>query len=166
VGPDVGELEGKEAPMAKILFVELVGATEENLYDLYLKVTLSRLEVSLRGYMIRASSPIQREWCRVSREAVRSGISLAHIGAAEIETVKRLPFVKAAEMGMVTLSVSSVAAFSGLAHKAERIASALCKLSREMDHECESCAFSDLCGSLSGLKHLRAMRQKRKRQTE
>jgi hypothetical protein len=163
MGPDIGELAGKHAALAKILFVAPSGITEENAYDLYLDASLSRLDISLKGYMIRASSQLQRERCRVSREALLSGISFAHIGAAEIHAAKRLPFMAAAEIAVVTASASDVAAFSPLAFRAERIASALCKLSQEIDHECETCDFTDLCSSLSGLKRLRTERQKGKK---
>lgn len=159
VGPDIGDLAGRRAPLGKILLVEATGIAGEALYDFYVDVNLARLDVSLSGYMTRASSGRKRDWCRISQEAVRGGMSLAHIGASEIACVKRVAGVKAAEMAVMTASWAGVAALSEIASRVDRIASALCKLSKEILHDCGNCEFSDLCASLSDLKRLRGTTQ-------
>jgi len=160
MGPDIDDLAGRKAPLAKIFFIEASGLAEEDLWDFYLGVNLARLDVSLWGYMTRASSGMRREWCRISRDALKKGLSIAHIGAAEIACVKRLPSVTAAEMAALASSREDASAFAEVASKVDRVASALCKLSNEILHDCETCRFSDLCPTLPSLTRLRESKKK------
>ncbi len=155
LGKDIKELAPARSPVAKILFAAVSGMTADNAYDIYLSVSLSRIDVSLQGYMVRMASHLHREWCRISKEAVNSGISLAHICRAEIEAAKKVHGVSGVEATVVTARAEDVAAFVPLARRTERIASAMCKLSFETYHECDKCDFSDLCSSVSGLKRLK-----------
>lgn len=159
IGLDIPDLAGSKAPLAKIFFIEASGMAEEDLWDFYLDVNLARLDVSLWGYMTRASSGMRREWCRISRDAVKRGMSVAHIGAGEIACAKRLPLVRAVEMASLTGSKEDVSAFAEAALRVDRVASALCKLSKEMVHDCETCRFSDLCAVLPDLRRLREIRR-------
>jgi CO dehydrogenase/acetyl-CoA synthase beta subunit len=159
LGPDIAELGGGRAPLVKILFIESSGVTDEDLYDFYVDVNLARLDVSLSGYMTRASSGMRREWCRISRDAAIGGISLSHIGACEIASIKRVSRVSGVEMAIITDSTKDISAFSEIAFRVERIASALCKLSKDILHDCERCGFSDLCSSLEALRRIREARR-------
>lgn len=159
LGPDIAELKGGRAPLAKILFIASSGVTDEDLYDFYVNVNLARLDVSLSGYMTRASSGMRRDWCRISRAAAISGISLSHIGACEIACVKKVLHVRGAEMAIITDAKKDISALSEIASRVERIASALCKLSKEILHDCGTCGFSDLCSSLEALRRIREARE-------
>ncbi len=159
MGPNIDDLAGRKAPLAKIIFIEASGIAEEDLWDFYLGVNLARLDVSLWGCMTRASSGMRREWCRISRDAVKKGMSIAHIGAGEIACAKRLPPVRAVEMAALTGSKEDVSAFAEVAFRVDRVASALCKLSKEILHDCETCRFSDLCSAHPDLRRLRESRR-------
>ena len=159
MGPDIDDLAGRKAPLAKIFFIEASGLAEEDLWDFYLGVNLARLDVSLWGYMTRASSGMRLEWCRISRDALKKGLSIAHIGAGEIACVKKLPSVTAVEMAFLTGSREDCSAFAEAAFRVDRLASALCKLSKEILHDCETCRFPDLCSTLPGLMRLRERRE-------
>jgi CO dehydrogenase/acetyl-CoA synthase beta subunit len=160
IGNDIDTLAGRKAPLAKIIFIEASGIAEEDLWDFYLDVNLARLDVSLWGYMTRASSGMRREWCRISRDALKKGMSIAHIGAGEIACVRKLPSSMAVEMAFLTGLREDVTAFAEVAFRVERVASALCKLSKEILHDCDKCRFSDLCSTLPGLSRLRESKKK------
>ena len=48
---------------------------EDNTYDRYREMELLRYDIHLKGYMMRGVSQQQREWSRVSKEAINNGFS-------------------------------------------------------------------------------------------
>ena len=62
---------------------ELARAVAEN--NRYREMELAKYDVSLAGYMMRAVSQYQREWSRISRQAVAAGFSLTAGAEAAIE---------------------------------------------------------------------------------
>lgn len=158
LGPDISELEGRRASIAKIIFVEAPGVKDGDLYDFFIDVNLARLGASLSGCMTRASSGMNRDWCRISREAVRAGISVSHIAGGEMACIRRVAGVGGVEAVVVTSSEEDVVSLARIAVGTQRVISALCKISTETLHDCAACEFSDLCSSLDELKGLREAR--------
>ncbi len=70
VGRDLPHLSGKQVSFGKIVIVDAADFNEDNTYDRYREMELLRYDIHLKGYMMRGVSQQQREWSRVSNEAI------------------------------------------------------------------------------------------------
>ena len=80
IGPDLPDAKGRSLPFAKIVMVAVHGFDEENTCDRWQEMDLLRFDIDLAGYMMRAVSQYQREWSRVSSDALEKGYFLLHPG--------------------------------------------------------------------------------------
>lgn len=155
VGPDFPESLGMSLPFGKIVLAAVEGFNEDNAYDMHKDLDFLRYSIDLKGFMMRSVSQYMREWCRISAEAVRKGFSARTLGAALIELFHTKPFVKAVEVVYLTSSPADVVRLREIASPAERIIGAMNKMAGEMDFECSSCDYQDVCDEADGLKGMR-----------
>jgi CO dehydrogenase/acetyl-CoA synthase beta subunit len=148
VGPDIGESVGRHLPFGKAVLLGVEDVCEENCVERYRELGLRRYDLNLAGYMLRAPSQVGREWSRVSRQAVDGGFSLATLGSALIRLYKALPYVKSAEVLVVTSSPADVRELSMIGDRASRQIAALNKMTTELVRECEACEFNDVCSQV------------------
>jgi CO dehydrogenase/acetyl-CoA synthase beta subunit len=148
VGPDVGESLGRHLPFGKAVLLGVEDICEENCVERYRELGLRRYDLNLAGYMLRAPSQVGREWSRVSRQAVDGGFTLATLGGALIRLYKALPYVKSAEVLVVTSSPADVRELSMIGERASRQMDAWNKMTTELVRECESCEFNDVCSQV------------------
>jgi CO dehydrogenase/acetyl-CoA synthase beta subunit len=148
VGPDIGESVGRHLPFGKAVLLGVNDVTDENCIERYRELGLRRYDLNLTGYMLRAPSQIGREWSRVSREAVGGGFSLATLGSALIRLYTALPYVKSAEVLVVTSSPADVRELSMIGERASRQMDAWNKMTTELVRECEACDYNDVCSQV------------------
>ena len=75
VGPDFPESMDQSLPFGKAVLVGVEGFTEDNAYERHRAMDLDRYDLDLEGFMIRAVSQYMKEWCRISRKAIKQGFS-------------------------------------------------------------------------------------------
>ncbi len=155
IGPDFPESPGQSLPFGKVVLAGVEGFTEDNAYDLHKDLDFLRYDIDLKGFMMRSVSQYMREWCRISREAIRQGFSTRILGSALIDLFHEKPFVKAVEVIYVTSSTEDVIRLREIASPAEKIIAAMNKMASEMDFECESCDYQEVCDDASQLKAMR-----------
>lgn len=155
IGPDFPESEGKSLPFGKVVLVGVEGFTEDNAYDRHKELDFLRYDLDLKGFMMRAVSQYMREWCRISREALVQGFSATVLGSALMALFKDRPYVKAVEVIFFTSSTSDVSRLREITAPAEQIIAAMNKMASEMDFECGSCDYQDVCDEAEGLKRMR-----------
>jgi len=152
VGPDIGESVGQHLPFGKAVLLGVEDVCQENCIERYRELGLKRYDLNLAGYMVRAPSQIGREWSRVSRQAADDGFSLATLGSALIRLYRAVPYVKSAEVLVVTSSPTDVRELSMIAERASRQIAALNKMTTELGRECETCDFNDVCSQVEDLR--------------
>ncbi len=158
IGPDIKESSGKSLPFGKIVLVEVSGFDEETTYDKYTEMETVRYSLDLKGYMIRAVSQYQREWSRISREAVRNGFSFEILAGALRDEYLKKYYIHAVEFLFVTSSAGDVAELQEITKNVGRKISALNKMLSEIDPDCDECEYNDVCDEVD---ELRGMRKKR-----
>lgn len=161
IGPDLDKLAHGKAPFGKIILVGVHGFTEENAYDRFQELDMIRLRLGLQGYMLRAVPQKNREWGRISTQALKNGLSLAMIGNELIRAYRRLEYVDAAEVIFITSSAADISTFRSTSEQAARIIRAMNKIFDNLEYDCGACGFKDVCDEVAGLRdmHQRA-RQK------
>lgn len=159
IGPDTGELPGRSLPFGKIVLVEIDGWREGDTYHQYLELEALRHSLDLKGYMIRAVSGTQQEWCRISKEALEEGFCFSVLGAALLEKLKERPFVRKAELLYVTSCAEDVKSIQAIVRPALRVMRAMNKMLHEGAFDCDTCEYNDVCSEIRLLTERRMQRR-------
>ncbi len=158
-GKELGEIS-ESTPFARIAIVKvdgLDGEGEENTEPLFRAIQdidFVKYHVYPKGYMIRSSSDSFREQVRVSKDAVKSGISFEKIGNSYISEYKKNPSVVAVKMIFVTADDADFAGMRADAKKTRDITMTLSKILEGMSTDCHTCGLREICDEVEGLKEL------------
>lgn len=161
VGPDIREAGGQSLPFGKVVLLGVSGFDEESAYDKYKEMEAIRYSLDLKGYMIRAVSQYQREWSRVSHEAVNSGFSFEVLGRALRQEYLKKDFVHAVEFLFVTSSAEDVGELQEITKNVGRTISAMNKMLSEIDPDCDECEYNDVCDEVDELKKMKKNRDEK-----
>jgi len=161
VGPDLPQLSGKQVSFGKIVIVGASDFDADNSYDRYRDLELLRYNIHLKGYMMRGVSQQQREWSRVSNDAVNQGFSFEHLGGALIDEFLQIGYVLSVETVFITAGREDVLETKAIADDVFKLISAMNKMAEEMSFDCDTCDYNDVCGDVEELRSMRnAMTQK------
>jgi CO dehydrogenase/acetyl-CoA synthase beta subunit len=155
VGPDFSESIGQSLPFGKVVLVGVTGFDEDNAYERHKELDFLRYDIDLTGFMMRAVSQYMKEWCRVNHEAVANGFSAKVLGSSLIRLLRKKPYVVSAEVIFFTSSTEAVRRLREITAPTEKIVSAMDKMAAEMDFECESCDYQEVCEEADGLRLMR-----------
>ena len=117
---------------------------------------LTRFNLSLNGYMIRAAPQYMKEWSRVSVEALKNGFSLSMLGSKQIYALKKLDYVTSVEVLFITASSDEVKEFREFGDRAMQRINALRKMTQEMDLDCSNCDYQEVCNEVDDLRSMRS----------
>lgn len=158
IGPDIGEASGTRLPFGKVVIVRVDEDEEDLTVKRHREMFLLKFNLSLKGYMVKAASRYMAEWSRISKEAVDTGFSFSVLGHALMEGYRRLGYVKAVEVIFVTSSGDDVKGLYDMGHNALRRVDAMNKRASEVNHDCSSCGYKDVCEEAEELREARAAR--------
>ncbi|MCU0577596.1 MAG: hypothetical protein MUD15_12365 [Desulfobacterota bacterium] len=164
VGPDFTEAAGHGLPFGKIVLAGVDGFDEENTYDRHRDLDLLRYDLDLKGFMIRAVSQHQKEWCRISADALRSGFSAQTLASSLMALFRAKDYVQSMEVILITSSPGDVRALREIVAPAARIIAAMDKMAIELETDCETCDYQDVCGDAEQLKAMRKTLQGKNRE--
>lgn len=157
-GPELRQIAGADgdpivgACFGKIILIQ-AEFPEEEIYSCYEKLERIRFRQNLSGYMLRSASQRDREWVRVSREAVRNGLSFQILGSELIHDLRENSDVKKAEVIFCT-DETLLRQLKPVCDKCNEIIHALNKIYDNIPMECGSCSLAALCGEVEGLKKI------------
>ena len=165
-GKDLNRISGS-VPFARIALIKvgaLNGEGEEDTEQLFRAIQdidFVKYHVYPKGYMIRSSSDSFREQVRVSKEAVRKGITFEQVGNSYIRQFKKNPAIKAVKMIFVTADDPDYAEMKKDAKKVRDITKTLSKILEGMSTDCHSCNLKEICDEVEGLKELHFGKEKK-----
>ncbi len=155
VGPDFSECKGRSIPFGKVVIAGVKGFNEENSYLRYREMDALRYRIDLKGYMMKAASQYQREWSRVSQEALGRGFSAGVLGSALLNSFKGLEFVETCEVIFVTSSGEDVSDLKQISKAVTQIAGAMNKMLEELSFDCDACEYVEVCRDVLELKKMK-----------
>lgn len=125
-GPDLREIQG-EAPYGRITIIKLHGDTldERQTFNAILDTDVLKHRVAPQGFAVDYAEGARFEIVRVSREALKQGISLANIGASYIERYRTAPHVAAVTEIFITDPAYDFAAAEALGARTQKTMIAL-----------------------------------------
>lgn len=165
-GKDLNEINGSVS-FARIVLVKvdsLKGEGEEDTEPLFRAIQdidFVKYHVYPKGYMIRSSSDSFREQVRVSKDAVRKGISFEQVGNSYIKEYKKNPNVLAVRVIFATVDDADYAEMRKDAKKVRDITKTLSKILEGMATDCHSCSLKEICDEVEGLKELHFGKEKK-----
>lgn len=165
-GKDLNEINGSVS-FARIVLVKvdsLKGEGEEDTEPLFRAIQdidFVKYHVYPKGYMIRSSSDSFREQVRVSRDAVKKGISFEQVGNSYIKEYKKNPNVLAVRVIFATVDDADYAEMRKDAKKVRDITKTLSKILEGMATDCHSCSLKEICDEVEGLKELHFGKEKK-----
>ncbi len=154
-GPDLGQIRG-EVDFARIVLLR-VGVLDEDdevVYRTLKDIEFAKYHVYPEGYMVRMSPESYREQVRVSKAAVKKGISFKAVGANYIEEYKKNPNVLNAVVIFATLPGLDYRKMQELAKKANAVTGTLTHILEGLPTDCSVCALKDVCDEVEGMKEL------------
>lgn len=160
IGPDLRESRGRSLPFAKIVMAAVHGFNDENTCDRWQEMDLLRFDIDLAGYMMRAVSQYQREWSRVSHEALEKGFSFSILGSALMDKMKAKDYIHGVEILFVTKSTAAVRELREVSNEAMAVIGALNRMNEEIDADCPTCDYRAVCDAVDGLREMHAARNR------
>lgn len=159
VGPDLAEITDKKVSFGKIVIVNGRGFDEDNSYDRYQLLEQARYAMRLDGYMMRSASQYQREWSRVSKDALQKGFSFQVLGQVLIAELLKNDFVSSVEVIFVTSGKEDVLELKAVSEEVATRIGAMNKMADMMHVEdCGICEYSDVCSDVDELRDMRNAR--------
>jgi hypothetical protein len=154
-GKDLKEIKG-DCDFARIVLLRIgvLDDDDEAVYRTLRDIEFAKYHVYPQGYMVRISPESYREQVRVSREAVRRGISFQALGDSYITEYKKNPNVINATVIFLTDPAADYAAFKGLAKKSAGVTGTLTHIFEGLPTDCSVCALKDICDEVEGMKEL------------
>ena len=154
-GSDLSEIKG-EVDFARIVLlrVGLIDGDDEAVYRTLKDIEFAKYHVYPEGYMVRMSPESYREQVRVSKQALKKGISFKNIGANYITAYKKDPNVLNATVIFVTAPGYDYGAMKKLAKKANDVTGTLTHILEGLPTDCSVCALKDICDEVEGMKEL------------
>ena len=154
-GADLGEIRG-DVDFARIVLlrVGLIDGDDEAVYRTLKDIEFAKYHVYPEGYMVRMSPESYREQVRVSKQALKKGVSFKNIGANYITAYKKDPNVLNATVIFVTAPGFDYGAMKKLAKKANDVTGTLTHILEGLPTDCSVCALKDICDEVEGMKEL------------
>ena len=152
-GKDLNEIKS-DSPFGKFVFVQIENfPDEQDTFNKIKELEALRYHLSVDGFMTRASALNMREQIRVSKTAIKSGVTFGDYGNALLSQYLKFPYVKSAEIYFVTESCD-FDALNSVAKKISQTTSALNHIFDNVMFDCSSCNLKEICDEVDGLKEL------------
>ena len=155
IGPDIQYGAMDCLPFGKVVLVGVSGFDEENTYDKYKEMEVIRYSLDLKGYMMRAASQHQREWSRISKDALKNDFSFDILGSALRNEYLKKDYIHAVEFLFVTSSAGDVNELKEITNNVSRTINAMDKMINEIYPDCDECEYNDVCDDVGELKKMR-----------
>ena len=162
-GPELKELK-EDTSFARIVFLTMEEEaedgirTEDALYRFIRELEYVRYHIFPKGYMVRTSAKSSREQARVSKAAVKAGISFERLGSTYIRRYLMNPGVKRVQV-LFLVGMKTLKPFVEEALKADEVTDALNHILKGMPMNCGTCDLKGICDEVEGM---RAMHQRSK----
>ena len=154
-GKDLKEIKS-DCDFARIVLLRIgvLDDDDEAVYRTLRDIEFAKYHVYPKGYMVRISPESYREQVRVSRDAIRRGISFQALGASYIAAYKKNPNVISATVIFLTDPAADYQALKALAKKSADVTGTLTHIFEGLPTDCSVCALKDICDEVEGMKEL------------
>lgn len=157
-GPELRELR-EDTSFARIVFLNVKedaldeAAGDDAAYRFIRELEYVRYHIFPKGYMVRTSAKNSREQARVSRDAIKAGISFERLGESYIRKYLENPKVRKVQV-IFLVGKEKLQPFVEEAVKADTVTEALNHILKGMPMNCGSCDLQVICNEVEGMRAL------------
>lgn len=162
VGSDLSEADRAKLPLSQIIMVK--GSYRDE-YETYQNLQDTIIDTRLKGVSTRFWPDRQKVWCRVSREALSEGFNLVRYGCTLIDRLGTLASVEEAEVIFTTEALPEKILLTPVAEKVQEVMEALLEIYNQLNFDCESCDYKEVCAEVAGLKEIHQRLHEEREQT-
>lgn len=154
-GPDLKQIK-KDTPFARIVLlrVGVMEGEDEEVYRALKDIEFCKYHVYPEGYMVRMSPESHREQVRLSKKALKKGISFENVGNRYIEAYKKDTNVLNVTVIFITDPSFDFNAMLDNSKKVDAITSTLTHIMEGLPTDCTVCQLKDICDEVEGMKEL------------
>ena len=156
IGSDLGEIRG-DCAFTRISILrtdDIYAAGDQAAYNLIKTLEGKKFQVSPQGYMVRASAMNNREQVRVSKTAIKKGLSFGGVGQLLLNTYHENRHVEAAAVYFITLPSAPYAALDTIAERIGAVTKTLNHALADVSMDCRACEWKPVCDTVEGLREL------------
>ncbi|MBQ3537069.1 MAG: carbon monoxide dehydrogenase, partial [Clostridia bacterium] len=151
---ELKDIKGKRK-FARVCVVQTEeNSDEQKNYNLIRKIDYIKYHFFPKGFMIRTSSRAHKEGVRVSKAAVKNGISFRLIGSLLIKKYKENPAVKGVTVYYITDEKADFGKLEAMAEKSNKITETLNHVMNSVRFDCDTCNLKPICDEVEGMKEL------------
>lgn len=155
-GPKLEEIK-KDTSFARIVFLMTEdnddAGDDDSMYRFIRDLEYVRYHIFPKGYMVRTSAKSNREQARISRDAVRQGISFERLGCTYIRKYLKNPKVRYVQV-MFLAGIEPLAPFIREGQQVEAVTEALNHILKGMPMNCGTCDLKVICNEVEGMRKL------------
>ena len=154
IGKDLNEIKA-DCKFARISIIQIEDtADEQTAYNLIRKIEYVKYHYFPDGYMLRTKSRSHKEAVRVSKSAIKNGLSFSKVGNLLINKYKEIPAVKGVKVIFITDGNADFNTLTSLAEKNNRITETLNHIMNNLNFDCSTCNLKPICDEVEGMKEL------------
>lgn len=155
-GPDLGEIRG-DCAFARVTVIrtdDVYRTGDQAAYNLIQGLETEKFRVSPAGYMMRPSALTNREQVRVSKAAVKSGLTFAQVGDLLIGRYHENRHVLAVKLVFITLPDFPYRELDRLADRTRDLTRTLNHALADVSMDCRACEWKPVCDAVEGMREL------------
>ncbi len=153
LGDDIDKIKS-DSPFCKFVFIQIEDfENEQDTFNKIKELEALRYHLSVDGFMTRASALNMREQIRVSKKAIKLGVTFADYGQTLLSEYLQFSYVKSAEIYFVT-KYEDFEKLDTIAKKINQTTSALNHIFDNVMFDCSTCNLKEICDEVDGLKEL------------
>ncbi len=154
VGKELNQIKS-DSKFARIAVVSVDTSSENSeLYDLIKKIEYVKYHCFPDGYMVRSASSSYVEGVRVSKDAIKKGVSFERIGNLMIKNFKEIPQVKGVRIYFVTDESVLYNEIKTIGEKSRTVTQALDQVMNNLQFDCATCNLKAICDEVEGMREL------------
>lgn len=154
VGPDLGAIKN-DCSYARIVFL-LVDDVEKNgpdsFYEILKNIEISKYNVNIKGFMMRASALTLREQVRVSKKVLNNNLSFEQIGNSFIHEFHKDPHVLGVKIIFITVTDGPYKELEVIANKSNERTEAYNHMLKDSIMNCKKCSWKPVCAEVDEMR--------------
>lgn len=153
-GEDLGQIR-EDTVFARIALLHIDKLEDDDIaYKTIKDLEFVKYNTNIKGYMMRASTMDRREQVRISKSAIKEGISFENVGNNFIKNYKENPYVKGVKLIFISEDLPILKDLITNAGRVDDITFTLNHALSEMDLDCNSCDLKSICDEVEGMREL------------
>ncbi len=155
IGKELSEIKG-DCNYAKIVLLNLNYSPEgeQEIFDLIKSLEYAKYKENVTGFMMRASAISRREQVRVSKRAIKEGLSFEKLGATTIANYLSKDVVKSVSVIYVADSTADFDAITSFAEHTNKILGAFNHIMDNVLVDCAHCNLKQICDEVEGMREM------------